>query len=359
MQGTPEAAISESARLRKIPRRGLPRGPSPPARVLIGLVLVALVLLPQRESYYLMDLVVIACIYATINVSWNLVLGFGGLFTFGQMAFFAIGGYTAALMNIHLHLSPWLTTAGGAVMAGIAGAIIGLPSLRLYGPYMVLFTLAFQQMIYVILVTDTSGFLGSGFGLQGLDYYTVPGVSDLNAPYYVGLGMLALSVVLVGLLIRSPVGVAVQALRDSRQSTQARGVGLVKHRMIIFVVSAMITGVAGGYYAHYYSVITPTLLEIGLLVNLLAMIIIGGVGSTGGVIAGTAALVYLNDQLATQQQYSAILWGAIIIVVVLLMPGGIAGAAQGLERVALRLAGRALGKPPAQVPSKPTKEPSR
>jgi branched-chain amino acid transport system permease protein len=311
----------------------------------VALVLLALV--PPNTSAYVTDLIVLMCIWATINVSWNLVLGYGGIFTFGQMAFFAIGGYTAGLMNLHWHLSPLLTTTCGAVAAGIAGGLIGLPSLRLYGPYMVLFTLAFQMMLYTLLVTDTSGFFGGSFGLLGIDGYTIPGISSDYAPYYVATAMLVGSAIVVTLIVRSPIGIGVRALRDSRASARARGVHLVQHRMIIFMVSAALTGLAGAFYAHYYSIITPTTLEVGLLVNLLAMIIVGGVGSTYGVIAGTVALVYLNDWLATQQQYSAVLWGCIIIVTVLVLPGGIAGAARSVVELVMRLAFR---------PARPTAE---
>lgn len=235
----------------------------------------------------------------------------------------------------------------GAIAAGIAGALVGLPSLRLYGPYMVLFTLAFQMMLYSLLVTDTSGIFGGSFGLFGLDSYTIAGISEDRAPYYVAAGMLLVSVAVVTFVVHSPIGTAVRALRDNHPSALARGMSLVKHRMITFVISASLTGLAGAYYAHYYSIITPTTLEVGLLVNLLAMIIIGGVGSTFGVVAGTVALVYLNDRLATQQQYSAVLWGGIILVVVLILPGGIAGTARSLQqwvrRVVLRSPTRVTG----------------
>jgi branched-chain amino acid transport system permease protein len=145
-------------------------------------------------------------------------------------------------------------------------------------------------------------------------------------------------VLIIGWILRTPFGVALRGLRDSEDATIARGVGRTRARVTIFVVSASLTGLAGAYYAYQTTVITPSVLSLSLLVQLLAMIIIGGTSSSAGVLAGTALLVWLDDRLATEGNLSALLFGAIILLVVLVLPGGIAGTARRLsERASGRL----------------------
>lgn len=312
-------------------RLALPRAPGIGRRAATGLVLLLLLALPLYASDYYQGLIVLGCIYAVVTVSWNLVLGYGGLFTFGQMAFFAVGAYTTALLTTKAGVPPWIGLGCGVIAAAGAGALIGVPSLRLYGPYMVLFTLAFQLILQILLTTDTSGTFGGSFGLPGIEPLTLPGIDEATADVWIAVAMLALTVGAIGWLLRTPVGVAVRSLKESEDATVARGVGRTAHRVLIFVVSAAFTGMAGAYFAHYYGVITPSVLDLGLLVQLLAMIIIGGAGSTAGVVGGTFLLVWLGDRLATHEQYSALLWGAIIVVAVLLLPGGLAGTARRLR----------------------------
>jgi branched-chain amino acid transport system permease protein len=296
------------------------------------LLLVLGVLLPAYGNDYYIGLVILVCVYGTVTVSWNLVLGFGGLFTFGQMAFFAIGAYTAALLSTDSGVSPWAGLVAGTCLAGFAGLLIGVPSLRLYGPYMVLFTLAFQLTLQIVITTDTSGFTGGADGVIGLPALTFPGLSTSDTALYFALAMITGTLLFIGWLLRSPVGVAIQGLRDSEDVTVARGVGRTRHRVAIFVVSAAFTGLAGSFYAYHSTVITPSVLDLGLLVQLLAMIIIGGTGSMGGVLAGTALIVWLDDRLATEGSLSKLLFGAIILAVVVLLPGGISGTVQRARR---------------------------
>jgi branched-chain amino acid transport system permease protein len=309
----------------------LPRRPGPVTTLLSCGLLALGLMMPVFASDYHIGLVILVCVYGTVTVSWNLVIGYGGLFTFGQMAFFAVGAYTAGLLSLKAGVSPWVGLVAGTLVAGVAGHLIGLPSLRLYGPYMVLFTLAFQQILQILITTDTSGFTGGADGLVGLPALQFPGLSVETTLLYLALLMLTGTIVLIGWILRTPFGVAIQGLRDSEDVTIARGVGRTRHRVAIFVVSAGLTGLAGAYYAYQTTVITPSVLSLALLVQLLAMIIIGGTGSSAGVLAGTALLVWLDDRLATEGSLSALLWGAIILVVVLLLPGGITGTVRRIR----------------------------
>ena len=253
------------------------------SRATVGaLVLAYACLIPQISSDYVVGLLILMAIYAIVSMAWNLVFGYGGVLAFGQLAFFAIGGYAAVLANIHLHASPWEDIWFGGAVAGVAGLLIGIPSLRLYGPYMILFTLAFQlalQSLWPNVWTNVTG--GSAGLFTGIDTFAVGGAYYITVTAYVAIGLVLLTYLLISLVLRSPIGHAMEALREGRAQAEARGISFFQHRVILFVISAFLTGVAGGLYAHNNGGVTPAMLDVGLLINIFAMLALGGIGTQG------------------------------------------------------------------------------
>jgi branched-chain amino acid transport system permease protein len=143
--------------------------------------------------------------------------------------------------------------------------------------------------------------------------------------------MVLTTYILIAVLLRSPIGLGIEVLREGHAQAEARGISLFQHRVIVFVISAFLTGVAGAFYVHHFAIITPTVLGVTLLVNLLAWTVMGGLGTKFGPIVGAAIGVYLSDRLAQTQEYSQLLWGLILVAVVAVAPGGIVktGAALG------------------------------
>jgi branched-chain amino acid transport system permease protein len=321
---------------------GIPR-PEVIARIKTGnllvsvVVLVLLVAVPWGSPYW-QSLVTIASIYAIVNMSWTVLLGFGGIFAFGQMGFFATGAYAAALINVHLGLTPWLTLFLGALAAGLVGAVIGGISMRLHGPYVVLFTLAFQLTLWVLITTDTSTFTGGAAGLRGVEPFSHGSFlgEDSTFAYALAVVLAVGTFLLLFLLSRSPLGLAMRAIRDSRSAAASVGMSEFQHRVILFVVSAMFTGLAGAFNAHWLGVAAPSSLEITLLINLLAMIVVGGLGSLVGPVIGTALLVYVDSRLASTAEYRQLIWGGVIVLAVMMMPGGVFGLLQAAKRWAER-----------------------
>lgn len=297
--------------------------------VLAGATLLML-LVPYLSGPYLVGLVTLVLIFSMVNIAWNLLLGYGGVFSFGQLGFFAVGGYTAANLDLHTSLPLWASIPAAAVVGGLVGLAIGIPSLRLYGPYMVLFTLAFQLSLSALVSTDSSGLTGGAGGLGGLQSIEFWGLDRQQSTLCVGIVLFLLAYGGIAFLLRSPLGLALMAVRDSREAAEARGVNLFRHRVALFTISAFLTALAGAFYAHYVGVIVPTVLGLGLLLNLLAMLMLGGLGTQAGPVVGTFVLVYLNDRLSSTEEYRQAIWGALIVIVVLLLPGGIVGTASGL-----------------------------
>jgi branched-chain amino acid transport system permease protein len=307
-------------------------------RLLLSLgALAAILCVPYLTDDYITGLFVNMAIFAVVTMSWNLVFGYAGVFSLGQMAFFAVGGYAAALANIHWDFSPWAGLFFGGLVAGVAGLAMGIPSLRLYGPYMVLFTLAFQLVLLGLINTVWTETTGGTAGLFGISVFSVGNADPVAVGFYAGVVMVVVTFVLIALLLRSPIGRAIEVLKEGHGQAEARGISLFQHRVIVFVMSSFLTGVAGAFYAHYFGIITPTVLGVGLLINLLAWMVMGGLGTQLGPIIGAGLGVYLNDSLAQTQEYSQLIWGLILVGIVALAPGGIVTTGGSILRWLLQL----------------------
>ena len=294
---------------------------------LLGFILVIMLVVPLLfRSPYFLNLLIVLYIYAIVNQSWNLVLGISGIFSFAHLALFGVGAYTSVLLNYHYNVSPYIGTLAGASMAVVGSMIIGLPSLRLRGVYVVLLTLAFHEILRNLILSDTTKWTGGGFGLFNYSQYGLEGMDQLTRLtifYYAALALLVVVSLVIWKVIHSPLGLAFRALRDSEPYALARGVPEYRYKLVVFGTSAFFAGLAGAFYAHYLGAVSPSILSFGLMMTLLAMIVIGGWGSYWGPFIGTAALVLLNELLRDVDQWRLIILGGAMAAVVVLLPTGL------------------------------------
>jgi ABC-type branched-subunit amino acid transport system permease subunit len=174
---------------------------------------------------------------------------------------------------------------------------------------------------------------------SGIGEFTIPGVSTITVTAEIAIVLVVFTYLLIAALLRSPIGQAIEALKAGTTQAEARGISFLQHRVIVFTVSAFLTGLAGGLYTHFSQGVTPAVFDVGLLINLFAMLALGGVGSRVGPIIGAVIGVYVNDRLSASGQYSQLIWGGILLLTVMVAPGGLVGVAeQGFEwlRRALR-----------------------
>jgi branched-chain amino acid transport system permease protein len=327
-----------------------------PARrdALIGAAILAIALaLPFFLSgRYVIGQLTLFFIWATIVTQWNLVFGVAGIFSLAQLALFAFGGYSTAMLGLYLNWNLWAALPVGGLAAVGLSLVIGLACLRLRGPYVALLTLAISQVMYLLIITDTACFYMEGVtcrnftgGTRGFAKYGDFGFRELlgykymaHGDYYLALAVLALATAFSIFVIHSPLGAAFQALRDNPEYARSRGISRFKFQMIVFACSAFFTGLAGGVYSCYYKVMGANTLYTSLLMFLLAMMVIGGLGQTWGPLLGAAALMLADEALKDYPDYRAMGVGAALVVFVLLWPGGIAGGVVALaERIAARL----------------------
>jgi len=320
---------------------------------LTGLVLLAVaVALPFLfPSRYVVGQLTLFFIWATVVSQWNLVFGVAGIFSLAQMALFAIGGYVTGMLALYLDVSLWAGMFVGGIVAILLSLLIGLACLRLHGAYVALLTLAVAQVMYLLIITDTECFMKQGVtcinftgGTRGLARFGDFGFRDWLpyslvplGTYFLALAVLAVATAFSIFIIRSPLGLAFQAMRDNPGYATARGISRFKYQLVVFAASAFFTGLAGAVYAGHFRVMGANVLYLSLLLFLLSMMVVGGIGRAWGPILGAGALMLIDEGLKELVEWRLAGLGLILVIFVVALPGGLAGALDGIrERFARR-----------------------
>lgn len=320
--------------------------------LLVGLGLVILLALVPAfiGMRYFVTQATLFFIWAIVVLQWNLVLGIGGIFSLAQMALFAVGAYTTAMLGYYFAMPMILAMPLAALFTVVVSTLIGLACLRLKGPYVALLTLAVAQVLYLLIVNDTecftnpsSGCMPLFGGVRGFTRFGDLGFRDLFgskwyvADYYVGLFLLSLAAVFSIAIIRGPMGLAFQALRDNPGCAMARGVSRFKYQLWVFALSAFFTGLAGSFYAVHFAAVGPTAFSITTLLFLLSMIVVGGIGTVWGPLLGALLLMLADETMREFGDWRDIGLGLVLAGFVILLPKGLL---HGLHMLARRVTGR-------------------
>jgi branched-chain amino acid transport system permease protein len=231
--------------------------------------------------------------------------------------------------------------------------LLGLPSLRLRGAYVVLLTLAFHELLRNLIMNDTSKFTGGGFGLFGFGQYglgDLPQIERMMIFYYAILILLVLTNLIIWRILHSPLGLAFRALRDAEPYAIGRGIPEYRYKLFVFAISAFFTGLAGAFYANFLDAVGPSILDFGLMMNLLAMIVIGGWGTFWGPVLGTIVLLYLSEVLRDIDEWRVLIIGLLMILFVILLPQGLIHPFQKLVDRLARLLNQRGGRTAMEQP---------
>ncbi len=300
-----------------------------------GLLVLFLVGAPWLLDEYWLAQLTFVLIYGVIGLGLMLLAGFTGLFSIGHAAFLGVGAYTEAVLAHHGWPFP-LSLAMSALLAAAVGAVVGLPALRVKGIYLGIATLSFGFIVEEVLArweSLTGGNAGkhvptlNAFGWEA---------SDETRFYMVCLVVTTLSTLAVLNLLRSPTGRAFVAIRDSEISAQSMGIHLAHYKTLSFMISAALAGMGGALYAHKLQFISPDQFNILQSIDLLLMVVIGGLGSIHGVFLGAIFLItmpqlislgkdHLPDVIGQAPGLQAVVYGVVLIAFVLLEPMGLYG----------------------------------
>ena len=262
-----------------------------------GLLLALLLIAPHVLSSYLMSQLVFVCIYATVGVGLLILTGFTGQASLGHAAFLAIGAYTAAyLQQFNVPFPVYFLAAG--LLAGVVGALVGFPALRLQGIYLVIATISFAFIVEEILARWESVTNGNeGMRVKTLYFLGTAVPRDGPTFYYLCLAVLVLTIVGSLNLLRSPTGRAFVAIRDSETAARSMGINVSLYKVKSFAISAAITGLAGVLFAHKLSFISPEMFTLQLSIEFIIVILIGGAFSLHGAVLGAIFLVMIDPFL--------------------------------------------------------------
>ena len=295
----------------------------------VTLATVAALGWPLMAPKYLVFLGTLVAINAIVAIGLNLLSGYTNQLSFGHAGFLAIGAYVSALLTIHLPALPVpLTLLAAGLATGLVGLALGIPCLRLEGPYLAMATLAFGFVV-IEAITNLDGLTRGNDGLRVPVAHLGPWVLDTDASRYYLTIAVAVGMILAALNVTATrTGRAFLAIRTSEIAAQASGINAAAYKTMAFVLSAFYTGVAGGLFAFVVGFLSPDAFDVFLSVDFLVMIILGGLGSVFGSVAGAAIVTVLNDSLAGFQAYRPLIFGAIMIACMLFMPGGLAALAR-------------------------------
>ena len=290
---------------------------------------IALLALPLALSDFWLFIAVEVLAFALYAVSFNVLLGYGGMLSFGHAAFFGVGGYAAALLVKKTGLSagaafallPLVAMATSALFA----AVIGFFSVRRSGIYFAMLTFAFQMLLYTVALKAT-GITGGDDGMTGLK---PPGVlAKPFAYYYFALALVTPALYVLYRLVHSPFGYTLRALRANARRVQYIGVDVRRHQLAAFVITGAFAGLAGGVFALSSGNVFPGWLNWTASATPIVMAVLGGVHTFLGPALGAAAYVVLEVLISGKTEYWPLAMGIIIMVLVLLMPEGLTGMAK-------------------------------
>lgn len=292
------------------------------AIILIGAALLGLVPV-GLHNIYLLSFIFSVFTYAALAVSWNIIGGYTGYLSFGHAAFFGVGGYTTALLFSDLGWSPFLTTPLGGVLAAVLALLVGYPCLRLRGPYFALVTLILTLAIRVIVINVpwTGGSGGIFLKLPNTDALT-----NWMIFYEAMLGVLLVSVLAGYWALRSKLGIGLVTIREDEEVAQTVGIDVTRLKMVAFLISAFLAGMAGGIFSYYRTYVQPsTMFDANLSVLVVLMALFGGRQSWVGPIVGALVISVVSEFLTLQlgNEAARILFGILMVVVILYLPDGL------------------------------------
>jgi branched-chain amino acid transport system permease protein len=300
-------------------------------RTIVALaLLLALVLLPVyvelTGSRFLLTLFTRIVILALAAVSLNLILGYGGMMSFGHAAYLGIGGYAVGILAFEGVLTGFVQWPVALFVSALFALVIGALSLRTRGVYFIMITLAFAQMAYYIVAGLARYGGDDGLTIQKRSQFVEPlNLSNKVQFYYVCLALLFASIYLVWRIVNSRFGLVIQGARSNDTRMRAIGFPTYRYKLTCFVIAGTLCGLAGALLANHTDFVSPAMMYWTRSGDLIIMVVLGGIGSTFGPLFGAIALLVLEEALSGITEYWQIILGPLLLLVVLFARGGIDG----------------------------------
>lgn len=276
-------------------------------------VLFGLINLNIINSYYT-GIINLALINIILAVSLNLIVGFTGQLCLGHAGFMSIGAYVSAVITQKAGMPFFVSIIVGAIIACLFAALIGYPTLKLTGDYFAITTLAFCEIIRIVIMNIDS--IGGARGFSGIPKKTNFTIAFLFA---------VITIVIIYNIIHSSQGRAMLSIRENEIAAQSMGINAFKYKMMAFIIGAFFAGLAGGLYSHYMGYIQPVSFDFNKSIDYLTFVVFGGMGSLSGSIIATIILTFLPELLRSMQDFRMILYPLALIILMIFRPQGLLG----------------------------------
>lgn len=285
---------------------------------------------------YYVSVLILACLNAIIVVGLNLLLGYAGQLSLGHAAFYGLAAYATAVATATYHLPMELGFLAAMAVVVVVALLIGIPALKLSGHYLAMATLGFGVIVFIFF-NETIGLTGGPSGFVGIPRLKLLGFefSSDQSYYYLTATVLMLAMGLALNLIDSRLGRALRAIHTSEKAAQVVGVDIARYKLFVFVLSAVFAGVAGFLYAHYLSFVAPSSFTFLFSVQLITMVVLGGMASLWGSVLGAFFLTSLPEFLRSFHDFEVLILGGILVVCMIFLPEGFAGGIKKLTRFLL------------------------
>ncbi|MBS0343312.1 MAG: branched-chain amino acid ABC transporter permease [Proteobacteria bacterium] len=295
---------------------------------LVALMALAALLPLVVRDQYLLHIAIMVLFYAVLASSLNLVVGYVGEFSLGHTAFLGTGAYAAAILSTQYGWPMWATVPVAGLLAAVVGVVIGGITLRLQGPFFVIVTLSFAEVLRLV-ADNWIGLTNGPMGIAGVPQPALLGdAGNLGAKqfyYAVAWVLLAVTLYLSFRFVHSNAGRAAVAVRENRYVAQSIGIRPLSYSMLALVLGALLSGMAGGFYAHYISFVGPEVFRFAFMVSMIIMVLIGGKGTLVGPLIGALLVTFLEEYLREAKELRLSIFGLAVIAIVLFLPRGLMG----------------------------------
>jgi branched-chain amino acid transport system permease protein len=296
----------------------------------LGFLILLALLVAVVQNAFVLHLLIMVFTSVALGLAWNVIGGYGGQLSLGHAAFYGIGAYTSTLLSVHLGVTPWLGMIAGGVLAVMASLILGIPCFRLRGTYFTLATIAFAEVLRILMVFFKD-FTGGSIGI----------VLKFNAGFlnlmfkdrepfaYIALGFMVLTYYLSVYIENSRLGYYLTALKENEDGARALGINTYRCKLVALMISAFMTALIGSFFAQYLTFIEPeSEFSLGLSIAMTLPVMIGGIGTALGPVIGAFIITPLQELLriyisGEHQGLQHIIYGIVLVVVVVCIPQGI------------------------------------
>ncbi|MEM2703717.1 MAG: branched-chain amino acid ABC transporter permease [Candidatus Bathyarchaeia archaeon] len=267
---------------------------------------------------YIIHLLTLASVNAIFSSSWDMLSGYTGQISLGHAVFFGGGAYVAAFLTMWYNIPPPLCIPIAGIIMALFSLIIGVPSLRVTGPYLTITTLAFAETVRAIIIA----FPGITRGEEGFPVKAM--VSGMVPNFYVSLILMAFSITIMHYIANYRLRIPLTAIRESENTAQASGLNTTKYKVLSFAISAFFAGIAGSFYCYYMMMVSPALLSVDTSFMAFAMGVVGGMGTIIGPVIGAYVITILSELLRSViVRAHLLIYGIVFVAFIMLMPGGI------------------------------------